>query len=308
MALAIRLARGGAKKRPYYRIVVADSRNAARRPLHREARHLQSAAGEGFARAGEARRRAHLALASVGAQPSDRVLRFLDAAGIRERTARNNPQKAEPGEKAKERSSSARRRRPRPPRPPSAAGRSRGRNRRGSRGSHRRADRRPSRSSRRSPSRPRRSSREAAADADRPKSRGRGSCRAEARSCRRRAGRREAAAEEACRGHGRTARRDRGSGGGSGRGAARRGGCRRASTKRVAEAEAPRADEADASSWRVAEAPAEGADDVLRRPRIRPRPKRSPRPRNPGVHALDELGRTVLWEIPTPSAGDVEAR
>ena len=40
---------------------------------------------------------------SVGAQPSDRVLRFLDAAGIRERTARNNPQKAEPGEKAKER-------------------------------------------------------------------------------------------------------------------------------------------------------------------------------------------------------------
>src|SRR5213076_3649889 len=40
---------------------------------------------------------------SVGAQPSDRVLRFLDAAGIRERTARNNPQKGEPGEKAKER-------------------------------------------------------------------------------------------------------------------------------------------------------------------------------------------------------------
>ena len=39
----------------------------------------------------------------VGAQPSDRVLRFLDAAGIRERAARNNPQKGEPGEKAKER-------------------------------------------------------------------------------------------------------------------------------------------------------------------------------------------------------------
>ena len=40
---------------------------------------------------------------SVGAQPSDRVLRFLDAAGIKERPARNNPKKAEPGEKAKER-------------------------------------------------------------------------------------------------------------------------------------------------------------------------------------------------------------
>ena len=39
----------------------------------------------------------------VGAQPSDRVARFLDAAGIRERAARNNPNKAEPGEKAKER-------------------------------------------------------------------------------------------------------------------------------------------------------------------------------------------------------------
>ena len=40
---------------------------------------------------------------SVGAQPSDRVMRFLDAAGIKERAARNNPKKAEPGEKAKER-------------------------------------------------------------------------------------------------------------------------------------------------------------------------------------------------------------
>ena len=45
---------------------------------------------------------------SVGAQPSDRVLRFLDAAGIRERAARNNPKKAEPGEKAKERVEAAR--------------------------------------------------------------------------------------------------------------------------------------------------------------------------------------------------------
>jgi len=40
---------------------------------------------------------------SVGAQPSDRVARFLDAAGVKERAARVNPKKAEPGEKAKER-------------------------------------------------------------------------------------------------------------------------------------------------------------------------------------------------------------
>ena len=39
----------------------------------------------------------------VGAQPTDRVARFLDAAGVKERAARNNPNKAEPGEKAKER-------------------------------------------------------------------------------------------------------------------------------------------------------------------------------------------------------------
>ena len=103
MAVAIRLARGGSKQRP---ITASWWRTAAtpRWPFHREGRHLQPAAGEGFAGAREARRRSHLALA-VGrrAQPSDRVLRFLDAAGIKERPARNNPKKAEPGEKAKER-------------------------------------------------------------------------------------------------------------------------------------------------------------------------------------------------------------
>src|SRR5919205_662197 len=86
MALAIRLARGGAKKRPYYRIVVADSRSP------RDGRFIEKLGAE---------RISHWL--SVGAQPSDRVLRFLDAAGIRERQARNNPKKAEPGEKAKER-------------------------------------------------------------------------------------------------------------------------------------------------------------------------------------------------------------
>ena len=142
MALAIRLI---ARRRQEAALLPHRRRRqprAARRPLHREGRHLQSAAGEGFARAREARRRPHLALAGVGAQPSDRVLRFLDAAGIRERAARNNPKKAEPGEKAKERVEAARRQGSRGRRSccRAAAGRGRSRRRRGSRGRDRRAD------------------------------------------------------------------------------------------------------------------------------------------------------------------------
>src|SRR5689334_11792865 len=103
MALAIRLSRGGAKKRPYYRIVVADSRNA------RDGRFIEKLGTYNPLLAKDSPERVKLDSdrishwLSVGAQPSDRVLRFLDAAGIRERPARNNPKKAEPGEKAKER-------------------------------------------------------------------------------------------------------------------------------------------------------------------------------------------------------------
>src|SRR3954470_8678020 len=103
MALAIRLTRGGAKKRPYYRIVVADSR------APRDGRFIEKLGTYNPLLAKDSPERVKLDAdrishwLSVGAQPSDRVLRFLDAAGIRERTARNNPQKAEPGEKAKER-------------------------------------------------------------------------------------------------------------------------------------------------------------------------------------------------------------
>src|SRR4029078_2621270 len=103
MALAIRLYRGGAKKRPYYRIVVADSRRA------RDGRFIEKLGTYNPLLAKDSPERVKLDAdrishwLGVGAQPSDRVLRFLDAAGIRERTARNNPQKAEPGEKAKER-------------------------------------------------------------------------------------------------------------------------------------------------------------------------------------------------------------
>src|SRR3954452_8442622 len=103
MALAIRLSRGGAKKRPYYRIVVADSRSP------RDGRFIEKLGTYNPLLAKDSPERVKIDTdriqhwLSVGAQPSHRVLRFLDAAGIRERAARNNPQKAEPGEKAKER-------------------------------------------------------------------------------------------------------------------------------------------------------------------------------------------------------------
>lgn len=103
MALSIRLARGGAKKRPVYRIVVADSRSP------RDGRFIEKLgtynpllpkdSGERVTLDAE---RAKEWLAK-GAQPTDRVARFLDAAGLVTRAPKNNPRKAEPGEKAKER-------------------------------------------------------------------------------------------------------------------------------------------------------------------------------------------------------------
>lgn len=103
MAVAIRLSRGGNKKRPYYRIVVSDTRSP------RDGKYLEQIgtynpllAKDDAARVKFDEDRARYWL-GVGAQTSDRVARFLDAAGIKERAARNNPQKAEPGEKAKER-------------------------------------------------------------------------------------------------------------------------------------------------------------------------------------------------------------
>ena len=103
MSVAIRLSRGGAKKRPYYRIVVSDSRSP------RDGKYLEQIgtynpmlpkdSGERV-KLNEDRARHWL---SVGAKPSDRVHRFFDAAGILERAPRNNPKKGEPGEAAKER-------------------------------------------------------------------------------------------------------------------------------------------------------------------------------------------------------------
>ncbi len=103
MAVAIRLSRGGAKKRPYYRIVVSDSRSA------RDGKYLEQIGTYNPLLAKDDENRVKIDSdrakhwLSVGAQPSDRVARFLDAAGVRERAARNNPKKGEPGENAKTR-------------------------------------------------------------------------------------------------------------------------------------------------------------------------------------------------------------
>lgn len=103
MAVAIRLARGGSKKRPYYRVVVADSRNS------RDGRFIEKVGTYNPLLAKDSPERVKLDhdrishWLSVGAQPSDRVARFLDAAGLKERAARNNPNKGKPGEKATER-------------------------------------------------------------------------------------------------------------------------------------------------------------------------------------------------------------
>ncbi|WP_439547402.1 30S ribosomal protein S16 [Sandarakinorhabdus sp.] len=107
MSLAIRLARGGMKKRPIYRIVVTDSRNP------RDGKFLEKLGTynpllpkDSDARVTLDTERAAYWL-GVGAQPTDRVARFLDAAGLRTRAVRNNPNKAQPGAKAKERAEMA---------------------------------------------------------------------------------------------------------------------------------------------------------------------------------------------------------
>ena len=103
MSLKIRLARGGAKTRPYYRIVIADARSP------RDCRFIERVGTFDPLLNKDDPKRVTLVneriehWISKGAQPTDRVLRFLDAAGLAKRDARNNPKKAEPGAKAKER-------------------------------------------------------------------------------------------------------------------------------------------------------------------------------------------------------------
>ncbi len=103
MALKIRLARGGSKKRPYYQIVVADARSP------RDGRFLEKVGSWNPMLAKDNADRIQINADLVkewlakGAQPTDRVLRFLAEAGIATRDARNNPEKAKPGKKAVER-------------------------------------------------------------------------------------------------------------------------------------------------------------------------------------------------------------
>ncbi|MEM1021462.1 MAG: 30S ribosomal protein S16 [Pseudomonadota bacterium] len=103
MAITMRLARGGAKKRPIYRIVVADSR------FKRDGRFIERIGQYNPLLPKDHENRVILDTERAahwlgqGAQPSDRVARFLDAAGLMKRTAKNNPQKAKPGKKAQER-------------------------------------------------------------------------------------------------------------------------------------------------------------------------------------------------------------
>jgi len=103
MAVSIRLSRGGAKKRPYYRIVVADARSPRDGSFIEKIGTYNPLLGKDDEKRVilDAERAKHWI--ANGAQPTDRVARFLDQAGVKERAARNNPKKAEPGEKAKER-------------------------------------------------------------------------------------------------------------------------------------------------------------------------------------------------------------
>ncbi len=103
MALSMRLSRGGSKKRPYYRIVVADARSP------RDGKFIEKIGTYNPLLAKDDEKRIVLDTdrakhwLSVGAQPTDRVARFLDVTGVKERTAKNNPNKGKPGEKAVER-------------------------------------------------------------------------------------------------------------------------------------------------------------------------------------------------------------
>ena len=107
MSLKLRLTRAGAKKRPFYRIVVADSR------YPRDGRFIEIVGtwnpilpkGDSKRVVLNTERIQHWQ--KMGALPTDRVLRFLDAAGIAKRPARNNPTQAKPRKKAQERAAAA---------------------------------------------------------------------------------------------------------------------------------------------------------------------------------------------------------
>ncbi len=102
MAMKIRLARGGSKKRPFYSIVATDSR------MPRDGRFLEKLGTYNPLLAKDDEKRVVMNMERVqhwlseGAQPTDRVARFLEAAGIKEKTVRNNPKAAVPGKRMTE--------------------------------------------------------------------------------------------------------------------------------------------------------------------------------------------------------------
>ena len=107
MSLVIRMARAGTKKRPVYHIVVADSRSP------RDGRFIERLGHFNPLLPKEKTERLKFDLEKAkawiakGAQPSDRVLRFLDAAGVVQRPKRNNPEKAVPRKERKAREEAA---------------------------------------------------------------------------------------------------------------------------------------------------------------------------------------------------------
>ena len=107
MPLKIRLSRGGAKKRPFYRVVVADSR------MPRDGRFIERLGtfdplkpkdADGRVVLNEEKAKVWIA---KGAQPTDRVARLLDTLGLVTRAARSSPKKALPKKKAQERAAAA---------------------------------------------------------------------------------------------------------------------------------------------------------------------------------------------------------
>lgn len=103
MAMKIRLARGGSKKRPFYRIVAADSR------MPRDGRYVEKLGTYNPLLAKDSEERVKMDMERVqywldqGAQPTDRISRFLEAAGVAEKKERANLKKGEPGKKAQDR-------------------------------------------------------------------------------------------------------------------------------------------------------------------------------------------------------------
>ena len=102
MSLKIRLARAGTKKRPYYHVVIADARSP------RDGRFIEKVGNYDPMLADDSKRVTLVTeriqhWLSVGATPTDRVLRFLDGAGLAKRAPRSNPERAKPGKKATER-------------------------------------------------------------------------------------------------------------------------------------------------------------------------------------------------------------